>query len=101
MKSYRVLRTSPDARIEVLEIIKRTDKTVTFKKEAFRWKDTDPVRFIEERENLQTQYHIHFTTLEEAKQYCLERCNKTITAAESTIVKCKARIEELTKLAER
>jgi hypothetical protein len=84
--TYRIGKGNPTNPIKRLEVISKTDKTVTFR---------ESLRTAGNREGIDTGYHIHFPTLEEAKTYCIKQCEGAIRQAELKILSCQKRLEEL------
>ena len=101
MKTYRVSLCSSDyCPIDVMDIVKRTGKSVVFLREKLRWDKDAPVAYEESRELIYAEHHRHFETLDEAVNFSIKRCENKINKAQTEIEKHSARIVELRKLLE-
>lgn len=82
--TYRIQRGVTEPEIYRYEVVKRTAKTVTYKK-----------RNGEVAELLECSYHRHYNTFEEAREYCMKSCRIQIKNAKSSIERSEERLKEL------
>jgi hypothetical protein len=74
-------------RIEAVEVVKETEKTVTIRTEQ-NW-GGGKTRITESRENKISNYHRFFDTWEEAHDYLVKRAEKAVENCRMTLERLK------------
>lgn len=78
------------------EVIKETEKQITFIKKWINWDKKE--QSIEVRENKDSNYHKWHDTFEEAKNYLIEYNKKQIENLETQIIKAKEKLSKVQSL---